>query len=658
MIIGKIFRIFVFFVSFSFSFACVSSELVLKVGVLNSDANDIDCPCLSTNVCILSLRDAFKLLNTPSWAKVVSKNFGQVRLVLGAGVFRLDEPLIINWDSEKLGANLVIEGEGEKTVITGSRLLRPESVSLYSKDKIIYSVDFDVFGIDEKSYSRTSGFGVNIYPVFPQLFSGDYRFKLTRAPSSGMARLILSGQGNRFRIEGLDVNQFVNDSNLEAHGFWFYDWADNRFPVFLKENGEFELTKFPAFGIKDGQRVVIENVFSMLVESGSWYVDYVARKIYFIPLEGGVKDVEISLATTGIRVLNSKNVIVKSVKIINFRGDSIDVRDSKDINFDNLIINNVGNRALVIYGGSNCGLNGSKLKYLGEGGVVLDGGDRKELKPARHYVTNSDISFYSERTKAYRYAIDLFGVGQLISGNKISNAPHGAIQFSGNDHQIVGNDISFVVKETSDSGAIYVGRDYASQGNLIAKNYIHDISPKNGFETKGVYIDDQASGVSIIENVFVGVPQAVFIGGGRDNIIGNNFFYESSPSIHFDARGVLWQKNDNSESYRVLRNRLNSIPYLSKIWKDRYPHLAHIKEDDFGYPKYNSVCGNVFIGGQAYDFHRPEYSVKGVDFGVNYFGKNSSEVRVFFSSYQRFQDVLNFVKELRSEKSYEICGGL
>ncbi len=106
--------------------------------------------------------------------------------------------------------------------------------------------------------------------------------------------------------------------------------------------------------------------------------------------------------------------------------------------------------------------------------------------------------------------------------------------------------------------------------------------------TKGVYLDDQASGITVSGNVFERVEEAVFIGGGRDNLIENNKFIATTIALHLDARGKTRRYDPNS----ALRKRLADVPYSQNLYKDRYPHLANILDDEPDMPKYNIARGN------------------------------------------------------------------
>jgi hypothetical protein len=217
------------------------------------------------------------------------------------------------------------------------------------------------------------------------------------------------------------------------------------------------------------------------------------------------------------------------------------------------------------------------------------------------FVENCQIVRFSRLGQTYRPAVELRGVGNALTGSYLAGSPHVAIMFLGNDHRIEANEITNVVTDTSDSSAIYTGRDFTARGTVLRNNFLHDIRAARGFEIKGIYLDDFASGIRMEGNLFLRVDQPVFIGGGRDNESVGNIFLASEPALHIDGRGLTWAKESFKNPNNTLRARLAQVPfYTSSVWKARYPSLVNLLEDDPAVPKRNVSRDNLIIGGVAY----------------------------------------------------------
>ena len=103
----------------------------------------------------------------------------------------------------------------------------------------------------------------------------------------------------------------------------------------------------------------------------------------------------------------------------------------------------------------------------------------------------------------YRAAVEISGCGNFATNNLIHDAPHNAILFGGNDHDISYNEIHHVCLQTSDAGAIYTGRDWGYRGNTLRYNYIHDLTNmynSSNYYVQGIYIDDCTSLITLNNN--------------------------------------------------------------------------------------------------------------------------------------------------------------
>jgi parallel beta-helix repeat protein len=155
---------------------------------------------------------------------------------------------------------------------------------------------------------------------------------------------------------------------------------------------------------------------------------------------------------------------------------------------------------------------------------------------------------------------------------------------------------------------------------VIEGNFLHDIgSAAQPKATMGIYLDDQGGGTTIRRNVFSKVNQAIFIGGGRDNLVEDNLFVNCSPAIHIDSRGLSWQKGLADDPKGQLRQQLALVHYNQPPYSTRYPGLATMLDDSPGAPKGNVLRRNVVIGGQptSIDLRATPYIDVGPMFGAN-----------------------------------------
>jgi hypothetical protein len=112
----------------------------------------------------------------------------------------------------------------------------------------------------------------------------------------------------------------------------------------------------------------------------------------------------------------------------------------------------------------------------------------------------------------------------------------------------------------------------------------------------GVYLDDCDSGDTVFGNIFYRTGWSAFVGGGRYNTIANNLFVECTSALHLDDRGLKRARpGEGPKDGWDLLAKLQALKWQASPWKDRYPHLVNIMEDDPKLPLHNVFRGNVAI---------------------------------------------------------------
>lgn len=561
----------------------------------------------------MTLRDALALLAGDKAR--VGPDVTRVDIDLGPGTYRLTAPLTVTLGPGWRGTPIALHGSRDaRVVISGAKPLQtlepvrdPAVLARLpaAARSAVRVVDLAKNSVPSPAPFAPIGFALPVQSVPLELFYRDQPLALARWPKQGFATITSTPdgpQGARFTLAGADAAAWRGDAGLRAMGYWARDWADETLAVTAVDpsSGALTLERAPRFGMKTGQRVFIENALSALDAPGEYYVDLHAGRVYvWPPGPTGDGELEVSVADSLLRMDNASGVSISDVTFDMSRGDAVTLQGGSDLSLQNVGILNTGARALVS-SATNSRFAGLTVARSGAGGVVVNAGERNHLTPGNVVVANSGFDDYARLARAYRPAISLSGVGDRIEGNVIHNGPHAAIIFSGNDHRIIGNKIYDVVQETSDAGAIYTGRDWTARGTVIENNFLHDIgTPERPQATKGVYLDDQASGITIRRNVFARVNQAVFIGGGRDNIVEQNLFVHCTPAIYIDSRGLSWQRAMVVDPHSTLRAQLSDRHVDTPPYSTRYPSLARLMSDMPGAPKGTVIANNAVVDGEA-----------------------------------------------------------
>ena len=535
------------------------------------------------------------------------------------GVYELDKPLeLIAEDSGKNGAPIVYRAQrGEDVrIIGGKRITNFKKVTdakilavmdSAAQDSLVQA-DLQQAGIQDFGKLRERGFGYPVRTAHMELFFQDKPMTLARWPNEGYAKIAdLSGgaQSGRFKFSEDRPNRWGQEGDVWIYGYWYHDWADSYIPVETIDlpNKTLQLKTKPRYGLRKGQRWFALNLISELDTPGEYYIDSRKGMLYFwppAPLKNGTAVVSVTEQLFTMK--DTKYVTIQGMILEACRATAITISGGDHNRIMDCVIRNTGNKAVAVTGTDHI-VSGCTIYETGDGGISLSGGDRNTLTPARLQAENNHIYNYSRWCHTYRPAVGVGGCGNIVRHNLIHHGQHNGIQLGGNDHIIEYNEIHHVCQDTGDVGAFYMGRDWTARGTVIRYNYWHHISGPGRIGAMGVYLDDQAGGITIFGNIFVDVTRAVFIGGGCDNVVENNIFVDCTPSAHIDARGLGWQKKATDDPQGTLRTRLQSMPYRNLLWKKRYPNLVNILNDDPGTPKRNRIVMNICLGGKWDDIH-------------------------------------------------------
>ena len=93
--------------------------------------------------------------------------------------------------------------------------------------------------------------------------------------------------------DGDRPKRWVGEKDVWLHGYWFWDWSDQRQRIesIDTERRIITLAKpYHSYGYRKGQWFYAFNLLSELDEPGEWYLDRTADRLYFwppTPIESG-----------------------------------------------------------------------------------------------------------------------------------------------------------------------------------------------------------------------------------------------------------------------------------------------------------------------------------------------------------------------------------
>lgn len=455
--------------------------------------------------------------------------------------------------------------------------------------------------------------GIPYRSVCGELFVDGETMTVSRYPNSGylyINELISDGNGIDgfcFRYEDERAQNWAKAEYAKLYGFWHSDYGDASVDLgeIDTENKTIKSVQPSVLGVRvrtnnNGGRYIVYNLLEELDAPGEYFIDPDANILYFYPPENFGENSVVSISVRGtdfISAENIENITFKNFSFSESRFPAFYLNNCINVIFELCDIFSLNSIAGTIVSGKNNGIRNCNI-YDTDGGIVLQGGNHKTLEPTGNYIKNCEIYNFSRNNRTYNPAVKIQSIGCIVANNKIYNAPHCAIWGVAPflDNIVEYNEIFNVVSDTQDAGAIYMGNNWHSRGNVFRYNYIHDIG-NGGNSIVGIYFDDIFSGGfaygNIIENIVNGY--GVLLGGGAENTIKNNIFINcSEASVIGDIRGSNYSK----EALNKYFEKYNSVPSRSNIWQGKYPELYRMKNiSDVWIAKDNVIVNNAILNG-------------------------------------------------------------
>jgi hypothetical protein len=519
-----------------------------------------------------------------------------IRVVVGAGRYAVSRPLVLD-GTRLISASTEIVGAGAgRSEIVGS-------VALGSEKNASWTAPLAPALVGRyRSYIYGSPRAVTPHPIL--IWNKDERITPGRWPRQGwgyIASAVRNGANWRVTVESSSgVAAALQTGSARLSGFPGNDWAYESLPVRIVAPNTIEFPAVgPQYGVAKGQRLVLENARGKDVDD-RLHVDIDQNEL----VGSAPGAFELNGVASFAEITGAHDISISGLAFSGFSGDALRIVRSSDISITDNIFERLGNRAIFIDDGRRIRIAHNHMRLVGEGGIDASGGNRVNLEHSDIVIADNDFERFSEVVMSYRPAARIIGVGASVLNNRMRDAPHTAILFEGNEHLIKGNDISNVVRETGDSGAIYTWRDWTTYGTVIEDNIFSHLrgtttlrangKPADTNAVRGVYLDEFTSGITIRNNIFYDVDYAVFVNGGSDIKVERNIFVNCNPSFVLYPWGIVHYPDGSfPETYRAVTILHDLQNKNSRIF-DRYPALrADLKQ--LSTPQRDEFAANVLI---------------------------------------------------------------
>ncbi len=417
-------------------------------------------------------------------------------------------------------------------------------------------------------------------------------------------------RGGTFGYAGDRPSRWTRAPEVWLHGFWCFDWYDTVIPVASINTASNTIT-FAAkhnYGVRPGnpspRRWKALHLLEELDVPGEYYVDPVAKKLYFWPVAELTAATRIVVSGMGrplLRLEKTKNLVFRGLGFEECFGDGAILKTCERVAFERCTFRNLQRKAIYAENCTGCRIATCDISETGTGGISISGGDRRNLVPGGNVVEDTLIRNFSVHCLTYASGVHISGVGNVVRHCELSGAPHMAVGLSGNDHVFEYNVVSNVCMSSDDAAAFYKGRNPSCRGNVLRHNFWSEIGSPRGHGNAAIYFDDGDCGDLVYGDVFYkcGEPGfggfgAVFCHGGHSNIVRNCVFVQCRRPLG----SAPWSQErwvDFLQSPLEQTRLLKEVCVTSAVWTARYPAIANIFRPEADAERWNAAFDTAFV---------------------------------------------------------------
>ncbi|WP_295529262.1 right-handed parallel beta-helix repeat-containing protein [Novosphingobium sp. Chol11] len=403
----------------------------------------------------------------------------------------------------------------------------------------------------------------------------------------------------------LALAQVRREPSLQAGGYWTFDWAYEENQVAPRADstapGGALVLVMPQLKTRYAQaarmRYRLLNGFGFIDRPGEMAFADGTLAVHPWP---GSAPVEAAVIDQLVVIDGAHDIAFDGLALQGSRQDIVVISGSRDITISNAYLGLAAGSAVRIKRSDHIVVERSVMTDVGESGVGMDSDAR--APSGNILIADNILARTTQLTRAYRAAIALAGHDNVAMGNAISDLPHHAIAFWGTRNLVLGNEISSVVLETADSGAITAYHDLTNAYNTVAQNYLHDIATSRELTQTGpsrqvrdIYLDSWTSFTNVTNNLTDTEAMSYFINSGAKNTVTDNiWFLRGGPS------GQIYDyshhRGDAVGQYVFDDPKTRKLAACSDLPARFDPEFLRD-----GKPRGNLITGNTNIGGRSVD---------------------------------------------------------
>jgi len=456
-------------------------------------------------------------------------------------------------------------------------------------------------------------FYTSLLQPIKQLYSNNKLLDLARYPNAPSYLKANTGMtvGN--------VQQSSPTTLKQANGYWVgatvkyraNNWAWEYRPITGFTNGNITYKPDTRYAVAGGNNFFIENKREQLDAPNEWFYDSTTKQLFYYPTNAATiqsSNVKAVIYDNGVKIDSLVSYITISNLIFDkFAANGIyGVAKNSFITIENCAFQNIEEIGVKFYSkANNCFVNNCKLKDVRGRGISF-------VEAYRNTISNNilkrigllqgrgisgvngyvgivcEIRDESRDRLLDRY--DTISNHNYVHHNIIDSSGYIGIRVDGQYNTVEKNIIDHAMLNLDDGGGLYC-YNTVTKSSTINNNFVMN-SAAQATITNGIYIDNNAYDMSVLNNTVTNIPGAGILinAQAHDNIIRSNVLYNNSLGVCFsdwgtnpisgnkmyqnsiilnNASAPAIQINSNSGRYNVVVADSNYYvnPYSEEIFK-------------------------------------------------------------------------------------------
>ncbi|MFN3802193.1 right-handed parallel beta-helix repeat-containing protein [Belliella pelovolcani] len=414
------------------------------------------------------------------------------------------------------------------------------------------------------------------------------------------------------------LNDSINYTGAEIVSF-VLPWVIDRKIITSHSGGTLTFSAMEYIN-KTNSGFFIQNHIGCLNDLGDWMYNTSTKTIfmYFGATNPNTVDVKVSVTDRLIildRISGNQSVYkrIRNIKLEGSNDDSIYLRDTSNIEIDNIEINNSGGAAINtvrdFYNTTGNYIHNNNIKDCNEQGIQ---GDKQcintviEFNNVQNIGLDVGLSAVGElNSDAISAGVDLVRSENItVRNNRVINCGYIGINSHGTNGLVENNFVSGACLRREDGAGIYTNDRVERGSGVYRKNistncgikdldYIHNFSERRPI-TYGFYGDDSAGNLVFEDNIsFNNQHGGFYFNNPRNITMTRNIGYNNGfNQIAFNGAITQFNFQDN-----IWYSNLGTQPYFDFISNSDQSFLMWIESNSGTFSEFGTMDNNYFFNG-------------------------------------------------------------